>query len=61
LRVIVAALYSRIDARAAEDRTQDGVNFLAFFPALPTTRLIGSVLFKTVLLDRVPMLARLTI
>jgi len=38
----------------------DGVNFLGFFPILLMSGLIGPVLFKTILLNRFPTLARLT-
>jgi hypothetical protein len=38
----------------------DGVNFLGFFPILLASGLIGPVLLKKVLLDRFPVLARLT-
>jgi fucose 4-O-acetylase-like acetyltransferase len=38
----------------------DGANFLWFFPALLLAGLIGPVLFKKALLDRVPVLSRLT-
>jgi fucose 4-O-acetylase-like acetyltransferase len=38
----------------------DGVNFLAFFPILLLGGLIGPVLLKKVLLDRFPVLNRLT-
>jgi fucose 4-O-acetylase-like acetyltransferase len=38
----------------------DGVNFLGFFPILLMSGLIGPVLLKKVLLDRFPVLARLT-
>jgi fucose 4-O-acetylase-like acetyltransferase len=38
----------------------DGVNFLGFFPILLLSGLIGPVLLKKVLLDRFPVLSRLT-
>jgi fucose 4-O-acetylase-like acetyltransferase len=38
----------------------DGVNFLAFFPILLLSGLIGPILLKTILLDRFPALGRLT-
>jgi peptidoglycan/LPS O-acetylase OafA/YrhL len=38
----------------------DGVNFLAFFPILLLSGLIGPVLLKKTLLDRFPLLNRLT-
>ena len=38
----------------------DGLNFLAFFPILLMSGLIGPILFKKIALDRVPLLARLT-
>ncbi len=38
----------------------DGINFLGFFPILLMSGLIGPVLLKKVLLDRFPVLARLT-
>jgi fucose 4-O-acetylase-like acetyltransferase len=38
----------------------DGVNFIGFFPVLLASGLIGPVLLKRVLLDRFPVLARLT-
>jgi fucose 4-O-acetylase-like acetyltransferase len=38
----------------------DGVNFLGFFPILLLSGLIGPVLLKTIVLDRVALLARLT-
>jgi hypothetical protein len=38
----------------------DGVNFLGFFPILLMSGLAGPVLLKYVLLDRFPVLARLT-
>lgn len=38
----------------------DGVNFLGFFPILLLSGLLGPVLLKTILLDRIPLLARLT-
>jgi fucose 4-O-acetylase-like acetyltransferase len=38
----------------------DGMNFLAFFPILLLSGLIGPVLFKKILLDRSKVLSRLT-
>jgi fucose 4-O-acetylase-like acetyltransferase len=38
----------------------DGVNFLGFFPILLMSGLIGPVLLKKILLDRFPVLGRLT-
>jgi hypothetical protein len=38
----------------------DGVNFLAFFPILLISGLVGPVLLKKVLLDRFPVLSRLS-
>jgi hypothetical protein len=38
----------------------DGINFLAFFPILLLSGVIGPVLLKKILLDRVSLLARLT-
>jgi fucose 4-O-acetylase-like acetyltransferase len=38
----------------------DGINFLAFFPVLLISGLIGPVLLKAILLDRFSVLARLT-
>jgi hypothetical protein len=38
----------------------DGVNFLGFFPILLMSGVIGPVLLKKALLDRFPVLGRLT-
>ena len=38
----------------------DGANFLVFLPALLASGLIGPVLVKTMILDRFPIMSRLS-